>query len=329
MMFRTLRERLMYAQYAGKIEICKGCGGVEGQHCQAQKFSYALSCGTIFFVINSFPYFRYRDKMCLQLYTDFVEMGHGTFGTVYRARARADNKIFAIKKLENTVSCKSQENENSNLSAPKEVHILQNAKHSNIIKYFGAFPQNQKFYIVMEFANKGTLSSQNMDWNEKSIWEFLTQMANALDYLHQERIIHRDVKPDNILCISENNSTMTFKLSDFGTAKIFDKTKLYTNTYCGTPGYMAPEVVFRENYTFSADIWSLGAVMSFVCNNGTHLFNDKYDVMRWLGTEDPLPRHLNSILRNVVNRLLRPNYEERPSAASVYKTASHHWSNLI
>ena len=122
---------------------------------------------------------------------------------------------------------------------------------------------------------------------------------------------------------------MTFKLSDFGTAKVFDKNKLYTNTYCGTPGYMAFEVVFRENYTFSADIWSLGAVMSFVCNNGIHLFNDKYDVMRWLGTEDPLPRHFNSFLRNIVNRLLRPNYEERPSAALVYRTVNDHWSTLI
>ena len=314
---------------AEKFEIYKEYGGREGQDCQAQKSSYFPSCVTIFFVINSFSYLCYRHKLCLQLYTDFVEMGHGTFGTVYRARAKADNKIFVIKKVENTVSYKSRKNKNSYISAPKEVHILQNAKYSNIIKYFGAFPQNQKFYIVMEFANKRTLASQNMDWNEKSIWEFLTQMASALDYLHQERIIHWDVKPDNILCISENNSTMTFKLSDFGTAKVFDKNKLYTNTYCGTPGYMASEVVFRENYTFSADIWSLGAVMSFVCNNGIHLFNDKYDVMRWLGTEDPLPRHFNSFLRNIVNRLLRPNYEERPSAALVYRTANDHWSTLI
>ena len=164
--------------------------------------------------------------MCLQSYTDFVEMGHGTFGTVYRARAKDDSKIFAIKKLENTVSCKEA----------KEAQILQNAKHSNIIKYFGAFPQNHKFYIVMEFADKGTLANQNMDWNEKRIWEFLTQMASALNYLHQERIIHRDVKPDNILCITESHEDkkeVTFKLSDFGTAKVFDKNsqnKLYTNT---------------------------------------------------------------------------------------------------
>ena len=263
--------------------------------------------------------------MCLQSYTDFVEMGHGTFGTVYRARAKDDSKIFAIKKLENTVSCKEA----------KEAQILQNAKHSNIIKYFGAFPQNHKFYIVMEFADKGTLANQNMDWNEKRIWEFLTQMASALNYLHQERIIHGDVKPDNILCITESHEDkkeVTFKLSDFGTAKVFDKNsqnKLYTNTYVGTPGYMAPEVIFRENYTFSADMWSLGAVMSFVCNNGEHLFKDKYDVMRWFGNEDPLPKHFTSTLRNVVNMLLQPNYKERPSAAEVYMTAKDNWTALV
>ena len=92
---------------------------------------------------------------------------------------------------------------------------------------------------------------------------------------------------------------------------------------------MAPEVIFRENYTFSADMWSLGAVMSFVCNNGEHLFKDKYDVMRWFGNEDPLPKHFTSTLRNVVNMLLQPNYKERPSVAEVYMTAKDNWTALV
>ena len=273
--------------------------------------------------------------MCLQSYTDFVEMGHGTFGTVYRVRAKENSKIFAIKKIESYVLPARPEKDSADISEPKEVRILQNTNHANIIKYIGAFPQNQKFYIVMEFADKGTLSTHKMNWNEKDTWAFLAQMASALNYLHEERIIHRDVKPDNILCVSESNEsekTVTFKLADFGTAKMFSKEKesnLYTNTYVGTPGYMAPEVVFRQNYTFSADMWSLGAVMSFVCNNGTDLFNDKYDVMRWLGNEDPLPQGFNSTLRNIVIKLLQPNYKERPSAAEVYETATDHYYDII
>ena len=272
--------------------------------------------------------------MRLHLYTDFVEVGQGVFGTVYRVRAKQNNKLFAVKKVENLLT--SRKNiENTDITTPEEARILQNTNHSNIIKYFGAFPQNQTFYIVMEFADKGTLSTHKMDWHEENIWEFLTQMSSALKYLHEERIIHRDIKPDNILCVSEGsegNKVVTFKLADFGTAKVFSKdsqSKFYTNTYIGTPGYMAPEVVFREDYTFSADMWSLGAVMSFVCNNGEHLFKDKYDVMRWLGDEDPLPGHFKSTLRNVVNMLLQPNYEERPSAAEVYRTAKDQWNDVI
>ena len=271
--------------------------------------------------------------MCLQLYTDFVEVGQGVFGTVYRVRAKENNKLFAVKKVENLLTTPKNA-ENTDTATPIEARILQNTNHSNIIKYFGAFPQNQKFYIVMEFADKGTLSTHKMDWSEENIWEFLTQMTSALNYLHEERIIHRDIKPDNILCVSEgieSKKAVTFKLADFGTAKIFSKdsqSKLYTNTYVGTPGYMAPEVVFREDYTFSADMWSLGAVISFVCNNGEHLFKDKYDVMRWLGNEDPLPEHFTATLRNVVNMLLQPNYQERPSAAELYQTAKDQWSDV-
>ena len=109
-----------------------------------------------------------------------------------------------------------------------------------------------------------------MDWNEKSIWEFTEQLAGGLSYLHGKRIIHRHLKPNNILCVSAGNrSKVMFKISDFGIAKLFQPSQgrnYYTGTaigyvyrYC----YMAPEVLKGEEYTFSADMFSFGAPYFF------------------------------------------------------------------
>ena len=257
--------------------------------------------------------FNCSAKHSLKSFTGFVELGHGAFGVVYRAKVKADGEIVALKEVNNVGT-----------GAYKEVQILQNITHPNIIRFIATFEENRKLYIVMEYADKGTLATLGMDWNEKNIWEFTEQLAAGLSYLHGKRIIHRDLKPNNILCVSAGNrSKVMFKISDFGIAKLFQPSQgrnYYTGTaigyvyrYC----YVAPEVLKDEEYTFSADMFSFGALISFVCNKGNHLFRSTDEILNWQGTEDPVPLIYTSDLRNIVSDLLRPNYRNRPSADEV------------
>ena len=128
------------------------------------------------------------------------------------------------------------------------------------------FLENGSLKIVMELADQGALSAQTLIWAEEEIWKFKAQMVCALTYLHDNGIIHRNLKRENILCVSVGNNQRLFIVTDFGIAKIVavaTKDNRYTHAYAGTYYYMALEVLNRQLDTVSADIWSLGAVISF------------------------------------------------------------------
>lgn len=125
-----------------------------------------------------------------------------------------------------------------------------------------------------------------------------------------------------------------FKVADFGIARLVDndtQSNHYANTYAGTYCYMAPEVLDKQQYTFSADMWSLGAVLSFVCNKGKHLFESNDEVRKLKGMKDPLPKRFSSSLRGVAIKLLSINPKERPSASAIYKEAKEKYqiNNLM
>ena len=243
------------------------------------------------------------------------KLGHGANGAVFEVTK--DNEKYAMKVVEWPTKYDIQEAE-----------ILKGINHSNVIKYVDSFYEFygknvMKVTIVMEYADKGPLSIQNLHCSELMNWKLLANVVSALSYLHRVPIIHRDLKPDNILCVSTKENEVLYKIGDLGIPKRFDtstKSRLYTNTIAGTFGYMAPEVLNELEYTCSADLWSLGAVSCFASKTNIHLSTDPKEVK--LPIIDSLPNKFSLRLKGIVLKLLKIDPKDRPSADSVFKEAT-------
>ena len=190
---------------------------------------------------------------------------------------------------------------------------------------------SKELCIVMEICHEGDL--QALLWsfevqNERNVWRFLFTMSNVLKYIHSNDIIHRDIKPQNILGKILPNGNMDIKLADFGIAKQMEvgdyEKEAYTNSLLGTPIYMAPEVWKGNGYGKSSDVWSLGAVVAYLINED-HLFHNVESVIRWPGGISPIfsnKYQYSNELHNLLGMMLNPNESLRPPASLISSIAS-------
>eukprot|EP00092_Neocalanus_flemingeri_P064939 GFUD01078885.1.p1 GENE.GFUD01078885.1~~GFUD01078885.1.p1 ORF type:complete len:275 (-),score=49.33 GFUD01078885.1:169-993(-) len=252
-------------------------------------------------------------------------LGSGSFGEVFLAQK--DGQCYAIKKVRNT-----------DPTAKQEVKILRSVSHENIIKYFGNFWERGMMCIVLEYADQGTFEKQvlgNLNRKEYNVWRVLNHLSSALKYLHAQRpkqILHRDLKPDNILGVNEwskeeRSHKITWKLADFGIAKLLNRDAqeaYYGAESEGVPTYMAPEVYDDyEKFSAASDVWSLGCVIAFRINKGRHVFYTQEDVQSYAGQEhvvdDDSYEDYSQDLLQLVFRMLSADDDERPTAKDVQK----------
>ena len=150
----------------------------------------------------------------------------------------------------------------------QEGKLLSSLSHENIVKCHECFIEDNYQYIVMEYIEGGDLSNiiekqkkSGEKFDEFIIIKWILEISKALKYCNEKNVIHRDIKPNNIL-IDQNNSA---KLADFGVSRILERKSEVASTYAGTEIFMAPEVLQRKKYSFSCDIWSLGIVLFELC----------------------------------------------------------------
>ncbi|KAJ3220996.1 hypothetical protein HK099_003833 [Clydaea vesicula] len=196
----------------------------------------------------------------------FKRVGKGGFASVYLIRLKTGGgKYWALKVIKKTEVVRlKQEKQMLN-----EKNILKGINHPFIVELFQTFQDQTYLYMVLEYVAGGDLFTylrKVQKFSEEEATFYVSEVLIALDYLHSKDIIYRDLKPENILL----DSTGHIKLADFGFAKIV---KHATNSFCGTPDYIAAEIVEGRAYTKSVDWWSLG-VLIFELSSGKTPFGD-------------------------------------------------------
>jgi len=189
-------------------------------------------------------------------YTVFPKkIGVGAFSSIHKATKKNSEKIYAIKKID------IYKYKNSNRETYKrEFSLLRKLDHKNIIKLHDIIidKNSHNMYLALDYYKNGDLSKflNNRSLKEKFAKKYMFQLRDGIQYLFSKNIIHRDLKPQNILLDDNFNLIIT----DFGLAKHFQNNEMM-ETMCGSPLYMAPEIMKRENYSIQSDLWSLGVIL--------------------------------------------------------------------
>lgn len=221
---------------------------------------------------------------------DFDEMkvlGKGSFGKVLLVRYKKNQKLYAMKILKKAVIMKN----NEEIHTKTERKILAKINHPFIVSLYFAFQDEKKLYLITEFMQGGELfyhlHRERFFSNERTQF-YAAEIVLALDHLHKNNCIYRDLKPENVLLDKDGH----IKLADFGLSKIMlEKNKAKAFTLCGTPDYLAPEILEDKGYDKTVDWWSLGALIyemlvgysPFKMKKGEQLNIEKY--------KEPVPLH--------------------------------------
>ena len=183
---------------------------------------------------------------------DRRRIGKGSFSTIYKCYQKQTKKEFALKEI--VIDRKK------NVNVKREFEIMRKLNHKNIVKIHDVIVDTQlnNIYFIMDYYENGDLSSflNKTPLKEKFARKYMKQLSEGLRYLLDNNIIHRDLKPQNIL-LSNN---FEIKITDFGFATYYSENKVI-NTLCGSPMYMAPEIITRNGYDHKSDLWSVGIIL--------------------------------------------------------------------
>ncbi|XP_062815422.1 serine/threonine-protein kinase ULK2 isoform X1 [Anolis carolinensis] len=245
-------------------------------------------------------------------------IGHGAFAVVFKGRHRKKTDWeVAIKSINKKNLSKSQ------LLLGKEIKILKELQHENIVALYDVQELPNSVFLVMEYCNGGDLADYLQakgTLSEDTIRVFLQQIAAAMRILHGKGIIHRDLKPQNILLSYANRrksslSGIRIKIADFGFARYL-QSNMMAATLCGSPMYMAPEVIMSQHYDAKADLWSIGTVI-YQCLVGKPPFqaNSPQDLRMFYEKNRNLipsvPRETSPYLADLLLALLQRNQKDR------------------
>lgn len=232
-------------------------------------------------------------------------LGEGGFGTVCLYQQASSGRQIALKKMKKRQIIDTKQVDH----IKSEIHILNAAKHPYIVSMEG-ISQNPKFIMIgMEYVRGGEFFNYLRKVGRLNMAQtvyYSAQVALMLEYLHQNQVVYRDLKPENLIIDHEG----LLKLTDFGFAK---KIQGRTYTFCGTTEYLAPEIVLNKGHSFPVDWWALG-ILIFEMLVGVDPFNapDPMTVMDNIAKNRlKIPAHVPTPARSLIERLLEPDLDKR------------------
>lgn len=253
-------------------------------------------------------------------YDDIKVIGRGQYGKAHLC-THGEEKNTCIAKTIDLTCLSNKERE----AALQEVELLRRLDHPNIVEYRDNFFMGDTLVIAMQYCEGGDLAAyikemarQKMRIREVQIMNYFVQVLQALQYIHGERILHRDLKTSNLFLMK---SKSIVKLGDFGISRVLEGSTLAAITVVGTPYYMSPEVCENKPYTFKSDVWSLGCVQYELCMlkhafSADNLLGLVYKIVS--DKYEAIPKMYSQALNTLIQRMLEKKAELRPSVHDLF-----------
>ncbi|CAL1535570.1 unnamed protein product [Lymnaea stagnalis] len=241
-------------------------------------------------------------------------LGKGGFARCYEMLNLDSNRIYAGKIISKTRIAKPHQKQ----KILREVQLQKNLKHRNVVEFVSYFEDDQNVYIILENCSRKSLVhvlKHRKCLTEPEVRYYLRQLVDGVDYVHSNQIIHRDLKLGNMLL----NEAMDLKLADFGLATRVDYEGEKKMTVCGTPNYIAPEVLQKKGHSFEADIWAVGCI-TYALLVGRPPFETttlKETYQRITQNNYTLPSSLSTSVKNLIRRCLHPEPVSRPTLQDI------------
>ncbi|XP_008419668.1 triple functional domain protein isoform X3 [Poecilia reticulata] len=247
-------------------------------------------------------------------YTEVAELGRGRFSVIKRCDHRGSKRTVAVKHVNKKLMKRDQ--------VTQELNLLQRLQHPHIVSLVDTFETSSSYAIVLEMADQGRLLDYIVSWGnltEEKVASYLRSVLEALHYLHNCRIVHLDIKPENLLVAHNASAQPVVKLTDFGDAVQLNSAH-YVHPLLGSPEFASPELVLGEPVSLTSDLWSLG-VVTYVLLSGASPFLDESAEETCLNIcrlDFSFPRDyfhgVSQAARDFVRLLLRTDPGRRPPA---------------
>lgn len=252
-------------------------------------------------------------------------LGSGSFGTVFKVRRLADERLYVIKTVRvSELSVRERHD------AINEVKILAQLDSPYVVRYFDSFMEDESLHIVMEYCNRGDLQSLVRKAKDRSVkclkehvtWDLTLQIILGLYYLHSKKILHRDLKSANVFLMKQGKDKyFGVKIGDLGVAKLLETSTAFAQTIVGTPYYLSPELCADKPYRDKSDCWALG-VLLYECCTLKHPFEARNQcalIMKIMQAQvvPPSRSAVSAELSALCLWLLRKDPEMRPTVRDI------------
>ncbi|KAL3066490.1 hypothetical protein OYC64_016448 [Pagothenia borchgrevinki] len=254
------------------------------------------------------------DPRTMKKYARGRFLGKGGFAKCYEITDMETKQVFAGKIVPKSLILKQHQRE----KMTSEIAIHKSLSHANVVGFHGFFEDNDFVFVVLEICRRRSLlelHKRRKAVTEPEVRYYMTQLLKGVHYLHNNRVIHRDLKLGNIFL----NDDMELKIGDFGLATKIEFEGERKKTLCGTPNYIAPEVLCKKGHSYEVDIWSLGCILYTLLVGKppfeTSCLKETYNRIK--KNNYTIPWHINPLASNLIKRMLHAEPSQRPTIAEL------------